>query len=796
MKLKFVFVVLLLISMSVSSIEPVLYRISPLGGKIGTEVKVTVFGNRLKDFTSLLFSSKKITILKTIKIANNRVELLLKIQDDCKPGLFGFRVVTKSGLSLLKLFSVNHFPVIQNKEPNNSFEKAQVINKTCTIEGVITSEDIDFYAMDVDQGQRISIEIEGIRLGYTFFDSLISIYDHKKQLIKTIDDTLLLKQDPCFSFLAKTKGRYYVSIREAAFRGSKNSRYRMHMGDFPRPLLSYPLSIRSDQETSVKLFNDISKDEQLKTIIKSQASGLVEYIHTDEKNSAPSPVYLHSHALKSYSEVEPNLGMHKPNVITFSLPFTISGIIQEKNDNDWFQFKAKKGQKFDVFVHARKYRSPFDSFISIFDKNKKHINSNDDSGSPDSFLTFSATYDGIYYIQIRDSLQRGAKDFVYHVEFRKRQPIIDTYLAATKVRTQEGQFVDLSAGNKAVLKMSVNRQYNNDELKVSVSGLPDGVTWQASNISSKVKTYPIILINNGSAPLQSGHLKIKLTSVKNNKIMGETKQSVNLVYGFPNNIVYHSYTSKEIPFALTEKAPFSVEIMKPDHPLAQTGSLRLKVKVKREKNCKGEIRIQTVAEIPGVGIGKEIIINKDQDSGTIILSANNIASIGKWPFAVRGVWNAGKDAKKKPLGNKIVGSNIMNINVVPMYVDVTMEMAVVPQGEKISMLCKINHLKPFSGKATLALSGLPNDTKAKKIEFTSQDKDLWVEIQTTKKSRRGRHRSVFCYIEIPFQKGFINQNIGKGTLRVDKPKPKNEGTKKKEKKLSRLNELRQEKSID
>ena len=66
---------------------------------------------------------------------------------------------------------------VEEVEPNNDFAKPQSIAMNVTVNGVADNEDIDYYAVEAKKGDRITAEVEGIRLGLTLFDPYVAILD-------------------------------------------------------------------------------------------------------------------------------------------------------------------------------------------------------------------------------------------------------------------------------------------------------------------------------------------------------------------------------------------------------------------------------------------------------------------------------------------------------------------------------------------------------------------------------------------------------------------------------------------
>ena len=70
-------------------------------------------------------------------------------------------------------------------------------------------------------GQRLSVEVEAIRLGF-MFDPFIAILDQNRFELAVSDDTPLLKQDGFISVQIPEDGTYYVMIRETSYGGNGN----------------------------------------------------------------------------------------------------------------------------------------------------------------------------------------------------------------------------------------------------------------------------------------------------------------------------------------------------------------------------------------------------------------------------------------------------------------------------------------------------------------------------------------------------------------------------------------------
>lgn len=123
-----------------------------------------------------------------------------------------------------------------------------------TIHGIVENEDVDLFAITATKGQRISVDVEAMRLGTFLFDPYVAILDDKRFELATVDDAPIAKQDGILSILAPADGRYFVQVRETSYGGNGNCRYRLHVGTFPRPSAVYP-SGESGAKKSQSIFS-------------------------------------------------------------------------------------------------------------------------------------------------------------------------------------------------------------------------------------------------------------------------------------------------------------------------------------------------------------------------------------------------------------------------------------------------------------------------------------------------------------------------------------------------------------
>ena len=407
-------VALLTLTTPVLAISPVVRTMKPAGGRRGTDVVVTLAGQRLADTQGCLFYEPGITVTRIEGAKEDQVRATFKISPDARPGLYDFRLRTATGITALRTFSVGVLEEVQEKEPNNDFAKPQHINMNVTVNGVATNEDVDYYAVRAKKGERISVEIEGIRLGLTLFDPYVAILDSRRFELASSDDAALVYQDGLVSVVAPADGNYIIVAREAAYAGNANCLYRLHVGNFPRPTAIIPAGGKLGETLSVRWIGDVlgeTTTSQTLPAVFDRHFGLLAH---DDHGLAPSANVFRLSPFGNMIEREPNDSPATAN--PFSPPLALNGVISRSGDLDRFVFVAKKGQRYDVRVYARLIRSPLDSVLSIAARAGGRIAGNDDSGGPDSYIRFVAPADGEYVVTLTDQLRKGGPDYTYRVE--------------------------------------------------------------------------------------------------------------------------------------------------------------------------------------------------------------------------------------------------------------------------------------------------------------------------------------------------------------------------------------------
>ncbi|MEC8355338.1 MAG: PPC domain-containing protein [Verrucomicrobiota bacterium] len=797
------FPLLLLIGSCVlSATEPLISSLLPRGGQRGTQQEVVISGNRLQDAQEIFFYDDEIVAGDLKMESGKKITTTFSISPNAKFGQHEMRVRTLQGISKLATFWVGPFPNDPEKEPNSSFEEAQEIQLNSTINGVALNEDVDYYEINATKGQRISAEVEAIRLSGPLFDPYLAILDENFFEIASSDDSELLLQDSTTSIIAPKTGKYFIEMRESSYRGSNSYRYRLHVGSFPRPRVVVPSGGQAGKSVEFTFLGD-PKGPFKKTItLPDDGSDILAYHPEENGLFAPSPNNIKISNFPSIQEVEPNNGIKEATKTHLSIPLGFNGVIDKEGDFDYFRFQAKKGDRYYIKAHARSVASPLDPVLNLYHGDGKSIRGNDDGGNgPDSLITQTFPKDGEYVLRITDHLSRGSPLHAYRIETQKIGPEISASIPMFSNRdSQSRQMIPVPRGNRAATSFTLSRKNFTGDLDILAKNLPKGVKISVPKAPSSFNSIPILFSAEANAPLKKSLAEFEIIHFdkdKNTNISGKYKHRVDLVYGPPNNRTYYEATYPFLPIAVVEPVPFKVKLHPPPTPIVRGGSLNLKVEVIRDANFSKEIVVKILAKPPGIGAKGNIKIPSGKNFGYYSLTANGGTPIGEWEIGVQG------EAAASGGGQILAASNFIKLKTEEPYLSVKINMSAIQRGQQGEMVCDLDIMRPFEGIAKAELKGLPPFSSTEQIDFDANSSQIRFPITTEDKARAGLTKNLFCFVRIPFSGELITHSVGQGgQIRLDNPppKPKSQIEKpkkttakpvvKKEKPLSRLEQLR------
>ena len=665
---------------------------------------------------------------------------------------------------------------------NNDFAQPQMVSMNVTLNGLAGNEDIDYYEVRAKKGERITVEVEGIRLGLTLFDPYIAILNKKRFELASSDDNALIWQDCFVSLVAPENGPYIIAVREAAFAGNPQCFYRLHVGNFPRPTATLPSGGKVGEHLRIRWIGDVLGETTTEIELPGHADRDFGLLAHDSRGYAPYPNVFRLSPFGNTIEAEPN--DTRDRATPFKPPVALNGVIEKAGDVDSFTFCAKKGQSYDIRVFARQIRSPLDPVIGLFAKNAGQIAANDDSVGPDSYIQFNPPRDGDFVISLSDHLKKGGPEYTYRIEISSATPRLA--LSTPNESLRRGTSVmalSVPKGNRQAILIQASREDFGGAVTLSADNLPPGVTVESDEMTAGNTVIPVLFHADARAPMGARLANVVGRPTDGSKqIPCEFSSTAELVLG-QNNVPFWTRTVESLAVAVALEAPFSVAIVEPKVPIVRGGSMDLKVVATRMPGFTAPIAVSLPWNPPGIASKGEVVIPENGTEAVVPINATGGAELKTWRILVNGTYiepppaaAAGAPrAQQQRRGNRggrlVVSSEFARLTVAPQFLALKFAAASVEQGKEVDLIVNVNEATDFPGAAKLTLIGLPNKATAEPVMITNSDTRVVFHLKTDPKTPPGESKSLFCQAVLIKNGEPIVHNLGTGRLRVDAPLP-------------------------
>ncbi len=670
-----------------------------------------------------------------------------------------------TGISNLRMIGVSPLPQMQEAEPNSDFAAPQAITINHTINGVVRNEDVDYYVVELTENQTLTVELEGLRLNTEMFDPFVAILDENRFEVARSDDAPLLQQDCVCSVTAPKSGKYIIEVRESSFGGNDNCQYRLHVGDFPRPMAVVPAGGSPGETINATIIDSTGKTWTESIQLPSTPGVNFPYVAVKDGKVAPSPNMLRVVAMPNVIESEPDNDPAK--LQAHDLPVAFNGVLQASGDVDWFKFKGKKGQQIEAVVWGRRVlRSPVDSFLEIHKVGGGRLAAADDSGGPDAVQAFKIPDDGEYLVAIRDHLNEGSPIHAYRIEITNPTPALSLEIA--ELQRYQSQTLEIPRGGRMAVMLNAQRKNFGSDLELAMEDAPAGIEIVNPKIAANQSQIPMMIRAAADAPLDGALVKLTAKTVGNDlNLVGKLDQRTMLVRG-QNNVDMWGHNSDRASVVVCEELPFDIEVIQPKVPLVRNGAMSLIVKATRKPEFKEAIRLRVLYTPGGVSASGSVQINADQTQVELPLTANGNAAIGTFPITVLARCRLAKG------GDMWIASEFINLEVADSFFDFKFSKQVAEIGKSSVVGVALNIKRPPEGEAKIELVGLPAGvtTPAGPITVAADMTALSFPIEVAADAKPGQFKTLVCKATITRPDGVIVQNQGTGEMQLDAPPPK------------------------
>lgn len=763
---------------AVQAAGPSVESVTPAIGQRNTEFTVKLVGAGLSRASELMLYSPGVTCTALKPVTDNELMVTLKVDRSCRLGTHSFRVRSPLGISELRIVRITDLPVVTADEPNDSRDQAMPLEKNVTVIGVLEKGDRDYFKVRLRKGERLSAEVEAVRLGATLLDTVLSVFDADGKELANADDTPLFGQDPHLSLIAPADGDYFVRVQEVNLEGD-DSGYALHVGNFPRPSSVFPPGGPAGQSITVRFLGDATGPFEQQVQLPGAADQTDGLLMSHLGLTSPTAVPFRVSPFENVIETEPN---HDAAVVAntaASLPVAFNGVLSKRDDVDLFRFRMKGGERFQFEAFANRLGSPADTVISILDASGQVLVSNDDDGSHDSRVTFEAPQSAEYLLRVVDQRGAGDEKFFYRIEATPTTPTLTAFLPRPNRLSQERQAIAVPRGNRIVTFLGVKRQGVNSDVQLAPQGLPLGIKNFPTTIAADRFQVPVVIEAAADAPIAGGLIQVLATGTANNStVTGTFQQFVDLI-NMSADRLYQSVSVDRLAIAVVEPAPFRIELDPPHSALVQDGSIELKIRVQREPGFREPIDITFPFLPPWVDGPALITIPADQTEGTYLAHAFPQAEPRVWPVCAEGRVSTGaprgpvsddiemipepaRGRRKGPKSDVAVASQLIDLRVTQSPVAGSIGRVAGEQGAAVQVSCSIDRTGELPETLIASLDGLPNRVQVDPVQVDLQSKRVLFTVKLDATAPVGEFDSLVCRLTGTKNGQTVSFNVGRG----------------------------------
>jgi WD40 repeat protein len=337
---------------------PQLVKLTPNYGMRGQTVKLSLEGKYL-DNTEFVLGRPGVTAkLLPAGCTSNKLEAEITFPSTTPAGVYQIGLKNAVGPSNTLGFTVDPFPLVVEKEPNNSLATSQRIMLPASIAGNLQKAgDVDYYQFEAQAGQQLGVQVLATAAG-SKLDPVITLVDEADRILA----------ESAAGFLGYTfakAGLFAISIRDREYRGGDLT-YRLHAGSIPVVTSLFPLGIQRGTETDIHV-SGVFLGETKTVHVKAPAeTSLGSRLTVPVNISGGLPLGNLSVEVGEFPEAVHN-GSPATGHALISTPGTANGRVAQPGDVQTWRFSAKKGERLLLEVKARRLGSPLDSYIEILD---------------------------------------------------------------------------------------------------------------------------------------------------------------------------------------------------------------------------------------------------------------------------------------------------------------------------------------------------------------------------------------------------------------------------------------------
>ena len=355
---------------------PKINSIHPSSLQRGISVDVTFMGERLNSVIGIHLAGAEgvKAVLPDPAKQKDPKKLIAKITvpNDASIGDREVRLISLDGVSNASRLTIGILPHLNEKEPNNDPNKAQIVKLPVEIFGAVhAATERDYFKFQAKKGEHLVFEIVAARAGSKLDSSLLLVDAARKELAWSED---VEGFDSRIDYDVQQDGEYLLIVRDFRYRGGADYSYRLRAGNFPFIESIFPMGGQRGQKVEVNFIGqNLGGTSKTQMDLSSDVLGIRD-VRAEAGMDPSNARKFDVRDLPELFESEPNNDAKTSTAIT--APCVINGRIDKPGDVDTFKFTPAKTRDLNFEVFARRLGSPLDSFLLLHTdyvlKNGKH----------------------------------------------------------------------------------------------------------------------------------------------------------------------------------------------------------------------------------------------------------------------------------------------------------------------------------------------------------------------------------------------------------------------------------------
>jgi hypothetical protein len=614
----------------------------PPGAQSGTTLEVSLTGQDMDELSGLTFSHAGITAKH---LDGNRFEVT--VASNVPADTYEVRTTGRFGLSNVRPFEVSALPQINEAGTHQTAETAMALPFDTWVNGTADADASDVFKFTASAGQRIFIECYADRLD-SRMDATLEITDSTGAEIQQDRDSY--GRDPFLDFTAPAAGDYLVAVYDFQFQGSGNHYYRLLLNtgahvDYIMPPSGTPGKHErftvygrnlpgSEPATGIMIGGALLERKEIEIDVPAEPDRLLSRAIAAAGTQGTEVKLEGSHCTTPLSlaqapvvlEREPNNTSSNAQLV--SVPCEIGGQFFPANDNDWFEFDARKGQAYWVEVFSERLGDATDPFlvvqkISRNGEGKEEANTvvegddiDENAGahifpgkSRDARVTFTADADSRYRVLAREQFSGGDPRHTYRLVIREPQPDFSVIVAAQQFTDEADQMSRatpyLRRGGSQQLKVFAHRKDGfSGPIEITVTDLPAGVQAQTCTIPSGANETTLTLTASGDAADFAGMVLVQGSADIGGKKVTQAARGATLLWGVGNwkQEFTRARLTTHVALAVSgvESAPVALSPAEDKvYETSLAGTLEIPLQLARRDDIKDKATIQPIG-LPGL----------------------------------------------------------------------------------------------------------------------------------------------------------------------------------------------------